>query len=145
MKRKQANPFPTIARLLRVVSQPARLKILLCMDGGEVSVSELEARLQLRQAYISQQLMALRKAGLVSRRRAGRNAYYRLADRRLTNLIRVAGCVAGEPHARPAGEIPIPVLPPCECRTCRSPADPEAHGGPFELEHDGKRQLEEAN
>lgn len=127
MKRKQTNPYPAIARLLRAVSQPARLKILLSIDEGEVTVSELEARLQLRQAYISQQLMALRKAGLVHSRREGRNMFYRLANRRLLNLIRMAGCVAGERESHPTGEFPFPPLPPCDCLLCQD--QDEKHPG----------------
>jgi ArsR family transcriptional regulator len=85
----------------------------------------LEAALGLRQAYISQHLMALRQAGLVTARRDGRNIYYRLANPSLLSFIRQAGEQAGLEPAQMA-QARIPALPPdCPCPHCAGEPLPE--------------------
>ncbi len=113
------NSNPTakkISRVLRQVSHPARIRILLTIGEGETCVCHLEAALGYRQAYISQHLMALRKAGLLQTRREGRFIYYRLSDVRLLSLLETAATLAGpeslsiaEPAAKVAG---------CGCPAC---------------------------
>ena len=84
-----------MVRLFRSLGQPSRLKILLAIGSGEACVCHLEASLGLRQAYISQQLMALRKARIVTDRREGRFIFYRLENPRLLELIQLAGILTG--------------------------------------------------
>lgn len=79
-----------LAGFFRIFSRPASIEILLAVGGGEACVCHLEAVLGQRQAYISQQLMALRDAGILASRRDGRFVFYRLADERLLALIRSA-------------------------------------------------------
>lgn len=67
------------AVLLRAVSNPARLRIALCLLNGERSVTELENELGLRQPNLSQHLAELRNAGLVVGRREVKSVFYRLA------------------------------------------------------------------
>ena len=76
-----------LAVLFRNLGQPARLRILMAIGEGEACVCHLEAALGYRQAYISQHLMELRKAGLVTTRRESRNVFYRLKDASLLDLI----------------------------------------------------------
>lgn len=107
-----------IAALLRTLGQSERLKILLAIGQHEACVCHLEAALGLRQAYISQHLMALRQAGLVTARRDGRNIYYRLADPSLLSFIRRAGEQAGLDETQMA-RASLPTLPPdCPCPHC---------------------------
>lgn len=54
---------------------------------GETTVSELTAQFQVSQPAISQHLAALRRAGLVTDRHAGRHVYYRAEPAGLTPLI----------------------------------------------------------
>jgi DNA-binding transcriptional ArsR family regulator len=84
-----------LARLLRTIGQPARLKILLALGAGEACVCHLESLLGMRQAYISQHLMALRRAGVVRHRREGRFIFYRLNSPHVLELIELAGQVVG--------------------------------------------------
>ncbi|UCF29315.1 MAG: helix-turn-helix transcriptional regulator [Chloroflexota bacterium] len=79
-----------VSSLLRAISQPARIEILLAIGSGEACVCHLEIATGQRQAYISQQLMALRSAGIVTSRREGRNVYYRLEDPSILELIQHA-------------------------------------------------------
>ena len=115
----------TIASLLRTLGQPERLKILLIIGQQEACVCHLEAALGLRQAYISQHLMALRQAGLVTARRDGRNIYYRLEDPSLLSFIRLAGEQAGLDQAQMSQAL-FPSMPPnCPCPHCAEEPMPE--------------------
>ena len=120
-----------IADLLRTLGQPERLKILLAIGQQEACVCHLEAALSLRQAYISQHLMALRQAGLVTARRDGRNIYYRLEDPSLLSFIRKAGEQAGLNEAQMARAL-IPSVPPsCPCPHCAEETVPELEARSF--------------
>jgi ArsR family transcriptional regulator len=68
----------TRTELLKTIAHPTRLAVLDILRDGEQCVCHMEAMLGVRQAYISQQLMVLREAGLVDVRRDGLNLYYRL-------------------------------------------------------------------
>jgi DNA-binding transcriptional ArsR family regulator len=86
------------AALFKLLSHPSRLAILQVLRDGEECVCHLEATLGLRQAYISQQLMVLRQAGLVTDRREGWNVFYRVAKPEVYALLDAALATV-----RPAG------------------------------------------
>ena len=104
-----------VAGILQSIDQPARLEILQVIGSGEACVCHLEAALGQRQAYISQHLMALRDAGIISSRRAGRYVFYRVKDERVLDLIRLAGSLAGVPLTAPTAPGP---RPDCPCPHC---------------------------
>jgi ArsR family transcriptional regulator len=101
-----------IATLLQIIGQPSRLQILLAIGEGETCVCHLEAMLGLRQATLSQHLMALREAGIVSDRRAGRFIHYSLRDPALLGLIRQAAQLQG------VGLPELSPSPDCDCPNC---------------------------
>jgi DNA-binding transcriptional ArsR family regulator len=106
-----------IANLFQTIGNPARLQILLAIGEGEVCVCHLEAMLSLRQAYLSQHLMALREAGLVMDRRASRFIFYHLAEPRLLGVLRQMAEMQG---------VSLPELSPspaCECPNCTGQRD----------------------
>jgi len=109
-----------IAFLLRVLGQPERLSILLVIGNGEACVCHLEAALGLRQAYISQHLMALRDADIVIARREGRNIFYRLKNPQALDLIQLAGGLAGVTSAEINSSIQSTGLLNCPCPHCTS-------------------------
>lgn len=84
-----------IALLFDQLSQPARIQILVIIRSQPACVCHLVAALGLRQAAISQHLMALREAGWVNTKKHGRFVYYRLRDKRLVSLIEQAATIAG--------------------------------------------------
>lgn len=84
-----------MADVFALIGQPARLNILLAIGNEKACVCQLEALLDQRQAYISQQLMLLRDAGLVETERSGRFIFYHLTDPRLLNLIEQAAGILG--------------------------------------------------
>lgn len=72
---------------LKVLGNPERLLLLCQMSQGELSVSELEAALDIRQPTLSQQLGVLRREGMVQTRRDGKKIFYSVADARLLALL----------------------------------------------------------
>ena len=74
------------ADLFRTLADPTRRAVFERLGEGEMSVSDLHSGFSVSQPAISQHLAALNAAGLVSERRAGRNAYYRLRPEGLAPL-----------------------------------------------------------
>jgi DNA-binding transcriptional ArsR family regulator len=107
-----------IADFLRTLAQPARLSILFSIGEGEACVCHLEALLGLRQAYISQHLMELRKEGLLNTRRDGRYIFYRLRDTAILQLIREASQILGIADDSLDHLIQGEALPQCCCPNC---------------------------
>lgn len=84
-----------LTQLYRLLGQPQRLRILMAIGYGEACVCHLEAVLGQRQAYISQQLMALRRGKLVRSRREGRNIFYQLTRPELLEIIKDSAIAMG--------------------------------------------------
>jgi ArsR family transcriptional regulator len=70
-----------MVKMLRVVADPSRLRILLLLRGEELSVAELQEILVMGQSTISTHLAQLKQAGLVEDRRTGKSNLYRPAGR----------------------------------------------------------------
>jgi ArsR family transcriptional regulator len=91
-----AEAYELQAGLFKALMHPARLAILDILRHGEECVCHMEAVLGYRQAYISQQLMMLRKAGLVEDRRDGWNIYYRVTRPDIYHVIDAMNEVVGQ-------------------------------------------------
>jgi len=101
-----------VSDLFQAIGPAPRLQILLAIGEEEPCVCHLEATFGWRQAYLSQHLMALRKAGILITSRQGRNIHYRLSDPRMLGLIRQAAELQG---------VSLPELAPspdCSCPNC---------------------------
>ncbi|MGA7194005.1 MAG: metalloregulator ArsR/SmtB family transcription factor [Anaerolineales bacterium] len=83
------------SNLLKALSHSTRLAILDILRDGEQCVCHMEATLNLRQAYISQQLMILKQAGLVETRRDGLNLYYRVIMPEIFDVLDTLSSVTG--------------------------------------------------
>ena len=68
---------PSIVKILRVVADLNRLRILLLLRAEELSVAELQEILVMGQSTLSTHLSQLKQAGLVEDRRTGKNNLYR--------------------------------------------------------------------
>jgi ubiquinone/menaquinone biosynthesis C-methylase UbiE/DNA-binding transcriptional ArsR family regulator len=75
----QKLPMASIVKILRVVADPNRLRILLLLHSEELSVAELQEILAMGQSTISTHLSQLKQADLVEDRRTGKSNLYRLA------------------------------------------------------------------
>jgi ArsR family transcriptional regulator, virulence genes transcriptional regulator len=68
------------ARLLKALSNSARLMVLCSLAQGELTVGQINERVPLSQSALSQHLAVLRRDGLVQTRRSAQTIYYRLAE-----------------------------------------------------------------
>jgi DNA-binding transcriptional ArsR family regulator len=75
------------SELLKALSHETRLLILCLLAEGELSVSELEAALDMPLAAVSQQLARLRLDRLVVTRREGRTVYYAIASKEVASVV----------------------------------------------------------
>ena len=121
---KRIKPESKISRLMRILGQPTRIRILLIIGEGESCVCHLEQRLELRQAYISQQLARLRNADLVVDRRDGLNVFYALAHPAIGPLlfaVRDTASTLAETQNRPITyrDVLANQSEPCSCPKCR--------------------------
>jgi ArsR family transcriptional regulator len=113
------DAYKAQSEFLKAISHPARLAILDVLRDGEQCVCHIEASLSLRQAYISQQLMILKDAGLVEARRDGLNLYYRVAKPDIFDVLDSLGTVTGVTAAQPAhrhADVECP-CPKCNTKT----------------------------
>jgi len=79
------------AEFFRALAHPARIRLLeLLSDRGEQSVQMLQARLDLDQPIVSQQLAKLRASGIVVSRKEGTTVHYALANPKIADLLAVA-------------------------------------------------------
>ena len=84
-----------VARFLRTLSDPTRLRLLGILQDGEQNVTALRRKLALPQPTVSHHLALLRSAGLVANRRDGKQVFYSLnrqiasplAERRGLNIV----------------------------------------------------------
>ena len=77
------------ARLLRALSHGARLRVVCELVDGERSAGDLVRASRLSQSALSQHLAKLREEGLVATRRDAQTIYYRIADSRALQVLKV--------------------------------------------------------
>ena len=86
-----------VAKYFRGLGDPTRLCILqLLEEAGELSAGELVERLGMPQATVSTHLGCLRWCGFVATRRDQRSVIYRVADRRVSELVALADSLLGD-------------------------------------------------
>ncbi len=108
------------AQVFYALAHPARLEILDLLREGEACVCHIQAMLDQRQAYTSQHLNVLRKAGLVSSRKDGQRVYYQICDSHLFAIIDSLQDVLktlGMLKDQPPDSLPQ-TRPPCHCPQC---------------------------
>ena len=86
----KAFPAGLTAKFFRGLGDPTRVRILELLLEGERTVSEIVEETGVLQGRLSSHLACLRWCGFVVARREGRQVYYRLADRRVRQLVRLA-------------------------------------------------------
>ena len=91
--------FGYLAETAGMLASPSRIELIDLLAQGERSVEELSEASRLSVANASQHLQQLRQAGLISRRRRGRQILYDLADERVLDLIAILRGMAEANHA----------------------------------------------
>jgi DNA-binding transcriptional ArsR family regulator len=108
---EQATAVARDAELFRVLGHETRLRLLALLAAGELAVSEIDAASGIGQPGLSQQLAILRKARLVTPRRAAKQVYYRVDPAVLEQaaaLLRQLARTAAKGAAAPADPIARP-------------------------------------
>jgi ArsR family transcriptional regulator len=78
------EPF---ANILKILANPARLKLLNTIVTGEYTVTELCKECKLKQSLVSQQLKNLRLNNIICRRKEAPRVYYRLKEKNIARLL----------------------------------------------------------
>ena len=81
-----AVEFDAAVRLLKLLSDPTRLRVVWALLHGEHSVAELAEHVGSRPAAVSQHLAKLRAADVVDVRRDGNRKFYRASSRHVERL-----------------------------------------------------------
>ena len=89
-----------VAVSLRAIGHPARLRLLLALDGRELCVCDCAQVLGGLLSGTSQHIKELRRVGAITYRAEGKMAYYRIADERWLALARSAIAIHATPPAR---------------------------------------------
>jgi DNA-binding transcriptional ArsR family regulator len=98
-----------LADVFGLLADPGRLRVLVALLEGEMCVCDLAAAAGASESAASHHLRLLRAHRVVQVRRAGRMAYYRLADAHVRMLLDIAlthighAPAAAHPEHRPEG------------------------------------------
>lgn len=99
-----------LAKYFRVLGDQTRLRLLELLSEGECAVGELARRLGEPQPKVSNHLKCLRWCGFVTTRREHRTVHYRLADRRVAEVIELGRDLLreNEEHVAACGRVADP-------------------------------------
>jgi len=87
MGRAEDDEVTFLADLFQILASPTRLRIVEALFGRELCVCDLAAVVGASQSAVSHHLRQLRQLRIVSYRRTGRMAYYRLDDAHVGRLF----------------------------------------------------------
>lgn len=76
-----------LSKILKALSDPTRLKILLALLEYEICVGEMVNLLELPQSHVSHQLKILREKGLVSFKKDKKMSFYYICNDEIKNLL----------------------------------------------------------
>jgi len=101
----QPSALRALVAVARALSDPARVRVLRALAGGELCLCHCIVLLGLAPATVSKHLDVLHRAGLVRRRKAGRWCFFRLAGRDAPPAVRgalrwVTATLAAAPELR---------------------------------------------
>ena len=89
MDEREIERYRRHAEVCRVLTDPKRLMLIDALAGGERSVGELAATLEITLANASQHLGVMRHAGIVATRREGTSVLYRLGEPEIVDACRI--------------------------------------------------------
>ena len=85
-----------LVKFFRALGDQNRLRLLEFLLAGERSVSDCVRHLGLAQSRVSAHLACLADCGYVQLRHRGRFSYYRVADARVAEVVRLAHALAAD-------------------------------------------------
>ena len=85
--RRMAAAAARACELMKTLGHKDRLMVLCHLSGGERSVGELAALLEIPQSPLSQHLARMRKESLVKTRREAQTIYYSIASEEAARIV----------------------------------------------------------
>lgn len=82
--------FEKAARVLRALNHDLRHQIIELLEENEMSVTAIYTKLKLEQSVASQHLGILRKEGIVTTTRNGKEIIYKLDEQRMEEIKKAA-------------------------------------------------------
>ena len=84
---EQEENIEIAAQSLKVLSHPARLRIMCALRDGEQTVQNLEYYTGIRQTTLSQHLSLLKSRGVLVSRREATYSFYRISNKKIIDLF----------------------------------------------------------
>lgn len=78
--------YKDTAKILKVISEPKRLKIVDMLSCGELCACKILEEFHITQPTLSHDMKLIVDAGIVNDRREGKNIYYSLNNEKIANL-----------------------------------------------------------
>lgn len=75
------------AEMLKVMGHPLRIKIVQCLEAGELNVGDIAQAVGLTQSVTSQHLKTMRVRGLLSARRESSRVFYSISRPEIYKII----------------------------------------------------------
>jgi ArsR family transcriptional regulator len=75
------------AQTIRVLGHVDRIKIAEVLEAGDATVTEIQEKVELPQAIVSQHLARLRAHGIVESTREGQNVVYALVEPKVLHIL----------------------------------------------------------
>lgn len=81
--------FEEAAYILKALAHETRLCVIMQLtQTEELSVSELREKMDCEQSLLSHHLTDMRAKGILNCRREGKNSFYSIRDKRVTNMLK---------------------------------------------------------
>ncbi len=81
-----------LAQFYKIIGDETRCKIICALQVEELCVCDLANVLSMSKSSVSHQLGKMLRYGVVKRRRAGKEVFYALDDRHVTEIMQTALC-----------------------------------------------------
>jgi len=93
------------ARLLALLGQPTRLRLLYFLRDGEKCACEITPVMREDQSVISRHLIKLREMGILDWRKEGVSVYYRISEPRVFRILEMADDILRDHSQKQAREV----------------------------------------
>ncbi|WP_041640665.1 ArsR/SmtB family transcription factor [Magnetococcus marinus] len=81
------NNVEKVARCMKALAHPLRLKVIVALNEKELSVQELVESVGTTQSNVSQHLTIMRDKNILSSRRVANQVFYRVGDCKVLDLV----------------------------------------------------------
>ena len=83
----EENNIEKVARCMKALAHPLRLKVLVALNDQELSVQDLVDAVGTTQSNVSQHLTIMRDKNILSSRREANQVFYRVGDCKVLELV----------------------------------------------------------